>query len=72
MRDEVPGRGHADTRHAVAALHQAIATEVLYGREFRRSAGMTAAEANDSAMHVRWWVRQLELSLGIEPAHGGA
>ncbi len=53
-----------DTRHAVAALHQAMATEALYGSAFRRSAGLTGAAANDSAPHVHWWARQLHLALG--------
>jgi hypothetical protein len=52
-----------DTRLAVAALHQAMATETLYGSAFRRSAGLTGAAANDSATH--WWARQLHLALGI-------
>lgn len=57
-----------DTRLAVAAVHQAMATEALYGRAFRRSAGLSGAAANDSTTQVRWWARQLELALGVEPA----
>ncbi|MGW0246905.1 TetR family transcriptional regulator [Nocardia goodfellowii] len=53
-----------DTRHAVAALHQAMATEALYGSAFRRSAGLTGPAANDSTAHVRWWARHLQLALG--------
>ncbi|SFH60579.1 DNA-binding transcriptional regulator, AcrR family [Amycolatopsis regifaucium] len=56
-----------DTRLAVAALHQAMATEALYGRAFRRSAGVTGAASDDSAAQVRWWARQLHLALGLEP-----
>lgn len=66
-----PGSSINDTRHAVAALHQAMATEALYGGAFRRSAGLTAAAANDSTTHVRWWARQLQLALGVEPAQQG-
>ncbi|MFG1791717.1 TetR family transcriptional regulator [Nocardia sp. NPDC049149] len=55
-----------DTRLAVAALHQAMATEAPYGAAFRRSAGLTAPAADDSTAAVRWWARQLELALGIE------
>ncbi|WP_206072119.1 TetR family transcriptional regulator [Antrihabitans stalactiti] len=54
-----------DTRLAVAALHQAMATESLYGTAFRRSAGMTGAAADDSSAQVSWWARQLQLALGI-------
>lgn len=59
-----PGSALDDTRHAVAALHQAMATEALYGSAFRRSAGLTGPAANNSAAHVRWWARQLGLALG--------
>jgi AcrR family transcriptional regulator len=61
-----PGSSISDTRLAVAALHQAMATEALYGNAFRRSAGLTGAAANDSGTHVRWWARQLQLALGVE------
>jgi AcrR family transcriptional regulator len=60
-----------DTRLAVAALHQAMATEALYGSAFRRSAGLTGAAANQSTRNVLWWARQLQLALGIEPARQG-
>ena len=59
------GSSMADTRLAVAALHQAMATESRYGSAFRRSAGMTGAAADDSSAQVRWWARQLQLALGI-------
>ncbi|TDD51863.1 hypothetical protein E1263_29645 [Kribbella antibiotica] len=35
-----------DTRLAVAALHQATATESVYGNAFRRSAGLPARRLN--------------------------
>jgi AcrR family transcriptional regulator len=50
-----------DTRLAVAALHQALATEPLYGREFRRSASAPAA----AAPQLRWWTSYLTQALGI-------
>lgn len=56
-----------ETRLALAAVHQAIATEALYGTDFRRSAGLSGAAANDSTTQVRWWARQLELALEIKP-----
>ncbi|MFD5245866.1 TetR family transcriptional regulator [Amycolatopsis sp. NPDC058340] len=63
-----PAASLDDTRLAVAALHQAMATEALYGSDFRRSAGLTGAAAEDSSAQVRWWARQLHLALGLKPA----
>lgn len=60
------GSSIADTRHAVAALHHAMATEAVHGAAFRRSAGLTGAAADDPTAHVLWWARQLHLALGIE------
>ncbi len=60
-----PGSAIDDTRLAVAALHQAVATDSLYGRAFRRSAGLTGAAADDPTAQLRWWTRQLELALGL-------
>jgi AcrR family transcriptional regulator len=57
-----------DTRLAVAALHQAMATEPLYGSAFRRSAGLTGPAATDPAAPSRWWTRQLRLALGLDPS----
>lgn len=59
-----------DTRLAVAALHQAMATEALYGSAFRRSAGLTGTSADDPSAHVHWWARQLHLALGVEHTPG--
>lgn len=56
-----------DTRLAVAALHQAMVTEPLYGSAFRRSAGLTGTAASDPTTQLRWWTRQLQLALEIEP-----
>lgn len=55
-----------DTRRAVAAVHQAMATEHLYGSAFRRSAGLTGRTGSDPSHQVRWWARQLELALDID------
>ncbi|MEV6279858.1 TetR/AcrR family transcriptional regulator [Nocardia sp. NPDC051832] len=64
-----PGSALPDTRHAVAALHQAMATEALYGSAFRRSAGLTGAAADDSAAHIEWWAVHLQHTLGLpEPS----
>ncbi|MFI0802436.1 TetR/AcrR family transcriptional regulator [Amycolatopsis lurida] len=65
-----PGCSVDDTRLAVAALHQAMATEALYGSDFRRSSGLTGAAADDSTAQVRWWARQLHLALGLRPGTG--
>lgn len=55
-----------DTRLAVAALHEALATEPLYGSAFRRSAGFTGTAAIDSTAQLRWWSRQLALALNLD------
>jgi AcrR family transcriptional regulator len=56
-----------DTRLAVAALHQALATEPLYGPAFRRSAGLTGTRATNPNRQLHWWATQLALALGLEP-----
>jgi AcrR family transcriptional regulator len=61
-RDRRPMR--RDTRLAVAALHQALATEPTYGAAFRRSAGI--AEPDASQQQRRWWVRTLVTVLDID------
>lgn len=55
-----------DTRLAVAALHQALATEPLYGPAFRRSAGLTGRAATTPAPQLRWWTTHLTRSLGLQ------
>lgn len=55
-----------DTRLAVAAFHQAIALDVVYGAAFRRSAGFDATAAADTDRALRWWTAQLTLELGLE------
>lgn len=54
-----------DTRLAVAALHQALATEPLYGPAFRRSAGITGRAATAPTPQLRWWTTHLTRSLGL-------
>jgi hypothetical protein len=54
-----------DTRLAIAALHQALATEPLYGPAFRRSAGLTGRAATTPAPQLRWWTTHLTRSLSL-------
>jgi AcrR family transcriptional regulator len=54
-----------DTRLAVAALHQALATESGYGPAFRRSAGLTGRASTSSGPQLRWWTTHLARSLGL-------
>jgi AcrR family transcriptional regulator len=62
-------RGHTaeieDTRLAVAALHQALALEPVYGAAFRRSAGVKARAAKDSKPQLAWWTATIRRSLGL-------
>lgn len=55
-----------DTRLAVAALHQALATDPLYGTAFRRSAGLTGSTADTPDAQLRWWTTHLTRSLGLQ------
>ncbi|KAA2257536.1 TetR/AcrR family transcriptional regulator [Solihabitans fulvus] len=55
-----------DTRLAVAALHQALATDPSYGAAFRRSAGIAADAAADPTAQRRWWARTLTSVLGLD------
>ncbi|WP_410594267.1 TetR/AcrR family transcriptional regulator [Amycolatopsis sp. lyj-23] len=66
-RDDVPVE---DTRLAVAALHQALATEPLYGPAFRRSAGLTGRAATGAGPQLRWWTATLTRALGLRPGAG--
>lgn len=54
-----------DTRLAVAALHQALATDPVYGPAFRRSAGLTGRAATTPTPQMRWWTTHLARSLGL-------
>jgi TetR/AcrR family transcriptional regulator, repressor for neighboring sulfatase len=56
----------SETRLAVASLHQALATEPVYGSAFRRSAGIPEPAASRQKEQRRWWVRTLITTLGIE------
>jgi AcrR family transcriptional regulator len=55
-----------DTRLAVAALHQALATEPLYGADFRRSAGLPHRAAANPTPQLRWWATNLTRALGLD------
>jgi AcrR family transcriptional regulator len=55
----------SETRLAVAALHQALATDPAYGRAFRRSAGIPEPAANRSRAQRRWWTNTLTTVLDI-------
>ncbi|WP_267242478.1 TetR/AcrR family transcriptional regulator [Streptomyces sp. PR69] len=65
LRPDAAGTPVEDTRLAVAALHQALATEPLYGPAFRRSAGLTGRAATAPAPQLRWWTTHLTRSLGL-------
>jgi AcrR family transcriptional regulator len=54
-----------DTRLAVAAFHNAIATDALFGQEFRRSTGIKATAAKGSEQQLEWWIRTLQTALGL-------
>jgi AcrR family transcriptional regulator len=53
-----------ETQLALAALHQALATEPVYGEAFRRSVGLTAA-ADDPGPQIRSWTAMLSTSLDL-------
>ncbi|MFD7538834.1 TetR/AcrR family transcriptional regulator [Streptomyces sp. NPDC059819] len=53
-------------RLTLAALHQAVATEPLFGDEFRRSVGLDAS-ARDHL--VEWWIETLRMTMaGSDPS----
>ncbi|WP_283616075.1 TetR/AcrR family transcriptional regulator [Mycolicibacterium poriferae] len=62
-----PSRG--STRLAVAALHQALATETAYGAAFRRSAGIAEPDASRTTPQLKWWATTIATVLQI--ADGG-
>jgi len=64
-RAGVPSPRKEDTRLAVAAVHQALATEAVYGPAFRRSAGISPRAAGSSARQLEWWTATLEQRLGL-------
>jgi len=61
-----PDAAIKDTRLAVAALHQALALEPVYGAAFRRSAGIPAERAADDDGQLRWWTATLSAALGLQ------
>ncbi len=54
-----------ETRLAVAALHQALATDPVYGAAFRKSAGIGDPAAGDPRAQRRWWAAMLASVLDI-------
>jgi AcrR family transcriptional regulator len=56
----------ADTRLAVAALHQALAIDPVYGAAFRRSAGISARQAEGPEAQLAWWTDTLLRVLDLE------
>lgn len=54
-----------ETRLAVAALHQALATDPTYGAAFRKSAGIGDPAAADSRAQQRWWAATIASVLDI-------
>jgi TetR/AcrR family transcriptional regulator, repressor for neighboring sulfatase len=64
-RTDVPSPRKEDTRLAIAALHQALATEAVYGPAFRRSAGISPRAASNSTRQLAWWIATLEQRLGL-------
>ncbi|KAA0016785.1 TetR/AcrR family transcriptional regulator [Antrihabitans cavernicola] len=58
----------ADTRLAVAALHQALALDPVYGAAFRRSAGIGEVAARRSGPQLAWWAYAFKAALGLEDA----
>jgi AcrR family transcriptional regulator len=63
-RDE--GASLMDTRLAVAALHQALAIDPVYGASFRRSAGIARSTAQRVDPQLEWWTKTLIQALGLE------
>lgn len=61
-----------DTRLAVAALHQALATEPVYGADFRRTAGIKEPDVSRRHRQLRWWTKTLSTVLDLEPPATGA
>ncbi|GAB3921413.1 TetR family transcriptional regulator [Kribbella albertanoniae] len=55
----------ADTRLAVAALHQALALDATYGAAFRRSAGVSESAALRPGPQRAWWANTLRTALGL-------
>jgi AcrR family transcriptional regulator len=54
-----------DTRLAVAALHQALAIDPVYGSAFRRSAGIPTKSATNPTPQRHWWLTHLSTTLNL-------
>ena len=54
-----------DTQLAVAAFHQAIALDSLYGEAFRRSAGAKASTAKGSEQQLERWIGTIQSRLDL-------
>lgn len=55
----------AHTRLTLAAFHQAVALDPLYGEAFRRSAGVRPQAARKSDPQLEWWIATLQTVLGL-------
>jgi AcrR family transcriptional regulator len=64
-RSRGPAPDRLDTHLAVAAFHQAIATDSLFGEEFRRSTGLKSSAAKGSGQQLNWWIRAVRTTLDI-------
>lgn len=54
-----------ETRLTVAAFHQAIATDALFGEEFRRSAGLKSSGATGAEQQLDWWISAVRQILDL-------
>ncbi len=55
-----------ETRLAVAALHQGLALDPIYGPAFRRSAGIAPRTAERPTPQLQWWTNALIELLDLE------
>lgn len=55
----------AHTRLTLAAFHQAVALDPLYGEAFRRSAGVSPQVARKSDPQLEWWIATVRTVLGL-------
>jgi AcrR family transcriptional regulator len=53
------------TRLTLAAFHQAVALDPLYGEAFRRSAGVKAQAAKSADAQLEWWIATVQTILGL-------
>ncbi|OLE26870.1 MAG: hypothetical protein AUG49_07080 [Catenulispora sp. 13_1_20CM_3_70_7] len=53
-----------DIQVTVAAMHQAVVMEPLFGDEFRRSVGLDATAADRS---IEWWIQVLRTTVAAAP-----